>query len=135
MDGPCGGSSVGPEFSRLDVAVIEVEVHLLCGSEVRLPLVQVRFGCQHPCCLPECPVAIMGQSFVLRECDQAVCEGSPQEFGGNQLVAAVPEFLVCLLDQTLCCRYVFFLVHGAAVFTLARRLARSTVILANMVAS
>ena len=67
---------------------VEVEVQVLCGLEVRLPSLQVPFRCQYPCNGPECPVAVVGQPFVLCECNETVGECSPQEFGGNQFVAA-----------------------------------------------
>ena len=34
----------------------------------------------------ECSVAVVGQSFVLGDCYQAVGESPPQELGGNHLL-------------------------------------------------
>ena len=43
---------------------------------------------------PEGSVAVVGKSIVQGNCDETMGEGSPQEFGGNQMIAACSCFFI-----------------------------------------
>ncbi len=80
-------------------------------------------------------MAAVGQPLILRDGDEAMGESSPQEFGGNQLMAAILPFRFRQRHQFLGRSDVFFLVQGSAAFSLASRPANSIALLANRMAS
>ena len=80
-------------------------------------------------------MAAVKQTFILRNSDEAMGECSPQQFGGNQFVAAFLSFQFRQRHQFLRRSGMFFLVQVRAALSLAIRRANSIALLANRKAS
>ena len=87
------------------------------------------------CYTPEFLVAVVRQALARSPANQTMGKCPPQEFGGNESIAAIPKFLIGPCDKLKGHIDVLLLVQGVTACSSASLFAISMVILANSLAS